>query len=204
MVCTSCGVERSTEAALVCQQCGNAHFQANYKSGVMGGALSADSVPYEHDEQLALFVGEKKKGYYFKKWDKEADKRKLTWNWAAYFLSIFWFGYRKMYKHIAIILSILVALDIVTLLLNIGNMAVNRGITFGGAAVIGIMANSLYKKHAEKKISEINATYSNKEQQHIALKKAGGTSWGGVGIALLAFIGYLGVFFILATAAGRL
>ncbi|MFC7373507.1 DUF2628 domain-containing protein [Fictibacillus iocasae] len=194
MVCRQCGVKRETGSALSCQQCGGVFFQRNYKTEMMGGAFSANTAPLESTEKLALFVGEEKKEFYFKKWEKERNKRKITWNWAAFFLGIFWLGYRKMYTVMAIFFAVLIVLDTIALFVGTGALAVDRAIASSSAAFFGLMGNRLYKQHAEKKISEITATYSDAEQQHIAIKKAGGTSWAGVGLTFLFLVAYIVIF----------
>src|SRR5699024_12101678 len=54
---------------------------------------------------LKNYIG-KNKDYYLKKWklDSEGKPTKtLSMNWAGFFLTVFWAGYRKMYGLILII-----------------------------------------------------------------------------------------------------
>ena len=51
---------------------------------------------------------------YIRKYMKQKERgRKLSWNWAAFFFSPFWFFYRKLYKAGAIFLTISVVLSLI-------------------------------------------------------------------------------------------
>jgi hypothetical protein len=51
----------------------------------------------EKQKELLLFV-DRNPLYYERKWGKKENPSKgISWNFAAFFFSTFWFGYRKMY-----------------------------------------------------------------------------------------------------------
>ena len=139
------------------------------------------------DKLVKTFVGEKKQSYYLGKWQK--DNRKPI-NWAALFATFFWLGYRKMYKVIIYILLIFIAIDVVILLTGIDGDLINNSIGLGVAVALGIGGNAMYKNHALKEIEKMKAQYSD-DQLLEKVKQRGGTSWNGVWIAALLFIGYM-------------
>ena len=77
-----------------------------------GTALRDDS--FESD--LMKFVG-KKYPYYDAKWQKSKDN-KPAWNFAAFFFSAFWLGYRKMYMPLAIMIGLFFLIDLILFLFN--------------------------------------------------------------------------------------
>ncbi|RZT21524.1 DUF2628 domain-containing protein [Fictibacillus sp. BK138] len=145
-------------------------------------------------EKLALFVGEKKKDFYFKKRQKDN-----SWNWAAFFLTFLWLGYRKMYLPILFVLIGFLAIDIIALLLGTISTTVDTSMGFALSGGLGVGGNLIYKRHAQKQINEIEKhSVSEKVKMH-EIRKRGGTSWMGVLLALLMFIGYLVISAILLT-----
>lgn len=141
----------------------------------------------QSDDLLNAFIGEKKQSYYLEKWQID-NKKKI--NWAALFATFFWLGYRKMYKVIIYILLIFIAIDVVILLTGIDGNPINNYIGLGVAVALGIGGNGMYKNHAQKEIEKMKAQYSD-DQLYEKVKQRGGTSWNGVWIALLLFIGYM-------------
>ncbi|QUW21413.1 DUF2628 domain-containing protein [Sporosarcina sp. Marseille-Q4063] len=141
----------------------------------------------QNDDLLKAFVGVKKQSYYFRKW--QPDNRRPI-NWAAVFATFFWLGYRKMYKVIAYILLIFIALDVVILFTGIDGGYINNYIGLGVAVALGIGGNGMYKNHAQKEIEKLQTEYSG-DQLLEKVKQRGGTSWGGFWIAVLLFIGYI-------------
>ncbi|WP_169891057.1 DUF2628 domain-containing protein [Litchfieldia alkalitelluris] len=146
-----------------------------------GKALEVD------DRLLSLFVGEKKKDYYLKKWAK-GDR---SWNWAAFFLSFFWLGYRKIYKPILIMMAIFLAIDLVVVLIGLDDTNINNAIGISVAVYFGIWGNFLYRKHASKHIKEMINQHQSDEIIERELKIRGGGSWKGVFVALGLFVSYL-------------
>jgi hypothetical protein len=153
--------------------------------------LEQNQIPeYEQsDNLLKAFVGEKKQSYYFEKW--QPDNKKPI-NRAALFATFFWLGYRKMYKVIVCILLIFLAIDVVLLLTGINGDIINRYIGLGVAVALGIGGNGMYKNHVQKEIEKLKAEGSD-DQLLAKIKQRGGTSWNGVWLAVLLFIGYMAV-----------
>ena len=129
----------------------------------------------EHEALLQLFVG-KNYEYYSTKW-AEADQKpnKNTWNWAAFFLSMWWTAYRKMYRHAAIICGIVVAETICELAFGLPDL-VELAIAIGIAIAYGLQGNRWYRLHAEKKLKELAPTGAADEATRARIARAGGTS----------------------------
>lgn len=105
-----------------------------------------------------------------------------SWNWAAFFFTFWWFLYRKMYMW-AVICFLTMWLPYFNLLIWIG---------------WGVMANGLYYRHANVKISEVKLLQG--ERYPMYLRDAGGVNgW-------VPWVGFLvsGGFFIVAALLGLL
>ncbi|MBN3553962.1 DUF2628 domain-containing protein [Fictibacillus nanhaiensis] len=138
--------------------------------------------------KLVEFVGDKKKDYYFKKWQKDN-----SFNWAAFFLTLLWLGYRKMYKPIFLVLAAFLFIDIFFVVAGIEGTVINRSLGAGLSGWLGVGGNLLYKKHAQKQISIIDQrSLSDKERIH-EIHKRGGTSKLGVLLAFLLVVVYIGL-----------
>lgn len=157
-------------------------METNYTNINKGAASSLN------EREIKAFVG-KNSNYYINKWSLLASSpKKVNWNFAAFFLSIFWVGYRKMYTLLLTILGIFIVLDIFQALLNI-DMDSALGYALSGA--VGAAGNSLYLKHMNKKIAKIKAKYLFGDDYYNELTKAGGPSWVGVAVSVAALIVYI-------------
>ncbi|WP_052352968.1 DUF2628 domain-containing protein [Neobacillus dielmonensis] len=199
MYCTQCGTALG-ENGNFCPGCGTPVAKAKPSAGPMEPSPSeqrsaepSGSVPEaQGDEELRLFVGEKKANYYLKKW-KNAKKNNQSWNWAAFLGGFLWAGYRKMYHVILIGTGIFLVFDIITLFLS-QEWAdrINYGITTATGVVLGLSGNYYYSLTAKKKIDKIKAAFPNNfEKQQTEIKKQGGGSWKGVFISVAILLGYL-------------
>ncbi|MDV2685970.1 DUF2628 domain-containing protein [Alkalihalophilus lindianensis] len=150
----------------------------------------------QKDDQLAVYVGKKYSSYYEKKWAKIDEKNNQTsWNFAAFFLSLFWLGYRKMYGNVLLIIGIFLVIDLfIFLVADPGNEALmlrlNNSVGLGMAVTTGLFGNYMYRHHARKQIEKITSMDSNREQHEEILRKKGGRSWLGVFYTILIVIGY--------------
>ncbi|MEH6993342.1 DUF2628 domain-containing protein [Neobacillus drentensis] len=143
------------------------------------------------------FVG-KNYDFYIGKWDKIEDKKKKTsWNWAAFFLGPFWFGYRKMYIPVLFFAAAYLIIDLFLFLLHYQYTEesyffspVDRALGLPVSIILGLLGNYIYLKHTNKYIDKSNLLQMNAEQKMLWLKKKGGTSWLGVLLTFFIFIGY--------------
>lgn len=148
-------------------------------------------------DDMLVYVG-KNSDYYDQKW-KIAEVKGTSWNWAGFFLSTGWLGYRKMYKEVLFIALFFLLLDFslyfIDSLYSLGSLLdiINNGLTIGFAVFVGIYGNTLYKRHTEKNVLLIRNTEQDLNRRDFRLRQKGGTSWGGVFIAL----GIIIIFYVL-------
>src|SRR5699024_2806054 len=135
---------------------------------------------------LKNYIG-KNKDYYLKKWklDSEGKPTKtLSMNWAGFFLTVFWAGYRKMYGLILIIfiiVGVLLSLDIIVYLVD---LPVNRSIGVVVSVIFGLNGNQLYYDKAKKAIEKSDGSQSSAKE----LQDAGGTSKLGILFTVAVFV----------------
>ena len=153
--------------------------------------VEVDDIEIEIGKQSTweTFIG-KNTDFYFHQWGFRDGivTKETSWNWAAFFLGIFWLGYRKMYHYIFMFLGIFLAMEIFLLLLNVNDaflQAMNRAVGIGIAVTLGLFGNYFYYLHARRKIQQLQMT---KQLNKHTLTKAGGTSGAGVLIAASGLI----------------
>ena len=121
-------------------------------------------------------------------------KKRLAGTEIAFFLGIFWLGYRKMYQPIIIILGIYLAFDFLEVVTNYHPFAsmLVKVVPYARLHCLGMYGNALYYRHARKQINKI-LPY---DPDHQLLSRKGGTSGKGVfaAIGLLAVYGLI-IFF---------
>lgn len=134
-----------------------------------------------NEEELILFVGNNS-DYYLKKWKSVKNpEENSTWNWSAFFASIYWLGYRKMYSYALALILILVTAYFLSLFLKI-NIIV--AVSICASILLELEGNSFYYNHAKKKIKQIKLKNLSSENQKVEIVRTGGTSWGGVVVVL--------------------
>ncbi|WP_180955150.1 DUF2628 domain-containing protein [Peribacillus deserti] len=140
-------------------------------------------VPLTDIDRLNAYV-KKKVSTYQKKWDingslnlNEKIRWFISWNWAALLFSSLWFAYRKMYK-IALIIAIgtLLTSSLSDYLLGNASWIYTIAEMIG----IGIIANYLYLRKANKDILKIKEKGLKTQDELNELGRAGGTSVGAV------------------------
>lgn len=158
----------------------------------------------ELEMRYDLFVG-KNNAYYTQKWEEMGvNNQKLSFNFAAFFFSILWLGYRKMYALTSLIaLGYLIFSAIIYIIILRYDLVTNSQYIFEVLLVIisvfiGLFGNALYKRHAEKHYGKaINLT---KEQSSLdnLLRAKGGTSFLGPLLSGMIFI------FLISIPLGKL
>ncbi len=184
--CPNCGLELADNN--VCSKCGIQQKQDVLKIHNQNEGQITDNGNAENDfdTDVNKFIG-KKHPYYKTKWEKAKDN-KPTWNFAAFFLSIFWLGYRKMYTHIAIIIAFFFLIDFIVYILNINS--IDNAISMAIAVTLGMYGNYFYLIKARKKVAVIREQGLTSEDKNFEIHKKGGTSWLGVFIALIFLLFY--------------
>jgi hypothetical protein len=139
------------------------------------------------EEQVAAlqsFVGPRAE-FYLRKWAPRLldPSGETGMNWAAFFLTAFWFGYRKMYAALAIFFGVVLLLTILLEVVFVGILkldvlppGVNLIMNLMVSIVCGLCANSWYLAHAQRAINKARAQGLEDEHLHFVLARQGGTS----------------------------
>lgn len=160
--------------------------------GLLGldAAATPDSAAWiAQDQKRRIFVGDKY-DYYARKWqESDAKGRSTSFNWGAFWGSMFWMAYRKMYLNASLYLAGVTALGMVENAMLAGTRSTQRGGSCNCLyLIIGIImatyANSMYRNFMEKKLRRIEAEGLPPEQENDLILREGGTSVAG----LLAFV----------------
>jgi len=208
MYCFKCGNEL-VEGSVFCNQCGNKvqynvepdKFEDNLETeevhiveiektlhNVKPIKINTYSTSVTH-EDLKVFVGPSKQKYYMSKWSKFEESiinKSDSWNWAAFFLTLFWMAYRKMYLYAV---GISAAFFIITSIFP--GLATPLGISLG--VFLGMFGNKMYYEHARKVISKVNNNIVDLSKKERIIASKGGSS---IGFAILFTVVYLGIAFV--------
>ncbi|MTH53025.1 DUF2628 domain-containing protein [Bacillus mangrovi] len=134
-------------------------------------------------ELLAVFAGENSK-YYVNNWSKP-----YSMNWAAFLLTIFWMGYRKLMAPMFITAGTFILAGLIIAATGLYWLVIPAVPLFMAAS--GFIGNRLYFHQAKEKIDKIQAVHGTWEEKRRLLAAAGGTSPGGVFIVFGVMFGYL-------------
>lgn len=151
------------------------------------------------NDKLKAFVGHDRYEEYYKgKWQKE-----YSWNWVAFFLTIPWLGYRKMFGQVFAIVAIYLVIDF-SLYFATNQEAIDRFsviISLAVSLIYGFLGNKMYKNKAEKTISHVSRFNYSEDDELNEIGKKGGASVGGIfasiGIYILYFIASVALYGIL-------
>lgn len=184
--CAHCG----TPAGVSDKFCGKCGAQANVGEAAFIEQRAEFPKAPDDEEELKIFVG-KKYEYFRKKWmATDAVSSNRSWNWAGFFLNLYWLTYRKMYGYAAIFLSISWFLEI---LLAAGRtthsitlIIFSVILSIFSATILGLYGNALYRRHANKKIASVTAEHGVAARAGV-LSRRGGTN---IVAALLLAVGY--------------
>ena len=134
-------------------------------------------------DEITLFI-QNNENFYKRKFKKMDETGKsVSWNWAAFFMGIYWMVYRKMYFKAGAFLLLSMVASYTPYIGNILNLCVLFG--------IAVYANALYKDHVENSIKKVSILFPEKKEE--ALEKIGGTNLTmtiGIGVAhfIIVFI----------------
>ncbi|MBA4492769.1 hypothetical protein ACFO25_09250 [Paenactinomyces guangxiensis] len=138
----------------------------------------------EREEQELYWFSQS--SYYMMKWSESARPQLFSgWNWAAFFLPMFWLPLRKMYGW-----------TFIFLLLSEIDLLFFTGSWFGWLICLffGLFGNALYYRHARNKIKTMKATEADPVDQRYQISKAGGTSHWIVLIFMMIALSFLFIF----------
>lgn len=213
MFCPKCGMG-NPDIAQFCESCGNKLPAPNYTSVQLGKDGAPPSHHYSNKDFYQAFIGEKNQQYYlqkFQQFDRDG-KTSATWHWPAFFVTLYWLMYRKMWVHallyflspyIALIAGAIIAAVLGTILgddAGIALIGIIYLVFYAGVFIIPpLYANAWYYKHTQKKIAE-TAIYDNNPQKRLGiLAGRGGTS--GIFLVIVFVFSFIAIIGILAAIA---
>ncbi|MFC7372303.1 DUF2628 domain-containing protein [Fictibacillus iocasae] len=192
MFCDQCGNQIDGNSVF-CSKCGkkliDVHHESANEQAAEREAVFVEPSPQErHKNLLTAFVG-KNAHEYIPKWENRKSPFSPSWNWASFFLTPFWLGYRKMYGHLALYWGVCGLMALLTM-----NEIIINVLSLLMAVIYGIYGNQLYYLKATKAVRKVEAYSSNDTASELALRKKGGTSKAGVFISILSFILAIAIF----------
>lgn len=194
MFCSKCGSENS-DTARYCSSCGQ--------------SLSAAPTANDDSEFLEVAIGPKNTDYYLSKFERfAAGGGFVSWNWPAFFVSLPWMLYRKMWAYAAtyflgfpiavLVLSLVLAALLpaptaatLTLLIELAAMFI----------VLPMFANALYYRVVTKRIEAAKGRAGERERQLRALAGEGGTSNAALIIVVVMIVPVIGILAAIAIPA---
>jgi hypothetical protein len=213
--CPECHAEISN-LALQCPKCGapkTAHATDSRAEPTLSDISEAhpQHKTTKQEDFYEYFIGHRNTDFYlaaFKKFD--AGNGVVSWNWPAFFLTLPWLLYRKMWLN-AILYWLLV--PIVSAFLGLllagvsedpdvavlGYYGVNFAISF---LFVPMISNRLYYVHARSKIQKIVNHVSDADDQLRRVSQAGGTSSAGaIAVTIFIVVALIGILAAIAIPA---
>lgn len=151
--CLSCGFENTIDSNF-CSKC--------------GAEINNNNQKYS---ELAKYIGKKSEYYIFNFKKMDNKKSEFSWNWAAFFLTMYWCFYRKLYTF-GVVLFVLNIIHLTSPLFD----GVNWIFAIVIPALLGGFGNSIYLKY-------IKNVADNKNE-----KKGGTEIYTALAAAVLLFI----------------
>ena len=197
MYCQSCGAQNADRSAF-CSGCGQPF------------APPAPEAPPPTDRELfELAIGPNNTDYYLRKFERFASGGStVSWNWPAFFVTLPWLLYRKMWGYAALYFFLPAPFLLVVALILGAVFSFATGVVL--AATIGLVlsfilvpmyANLLYYRNVANKITWTKRLRGGTDRQMRSLANEGGTSVAALLILLVLPFGALPVLGILAAIA---
>ncbi len=168
-----------------------------YASPTTHSSLDMSEGTASEFDELRCFVGNNA-NYYLRKWSSVLKSQGGTcgFNWAGFFLTVFWLAYRKMYLPAFLLFAIMTVESIGEELLFIWYLgyeetpnAVVLGVGLLIGTTVGFFGNAWYLAHARKAILEVRSRGLDEAMTRQTLSNRGGTHLlNALGLFLLYFI----------------
>lgn len=159
-------------------------------------------------ELYSAAIGSKNRDYYLQYFQRAdvAGKPPVSWHWPAFFITLPWLLYRKMWAYAALyfFIPLLVAIVIGVVEALAPRLGQALTATYYIAVLIGppMYANALYYNHCRKLINQTAPGQENTQAQLGALSVRGGTSVVGIIVGLIIpFIAVVGILAAIALPA---
>lgn len=205
MFCPKCSISNAVSAKF-CSTCGSALPQAGHANAAPppGGKAASTS-----EEFYRAAIGPKNQDYYLGKFLRfdSTGKARASWHWPAFFLTFYWFLYRKMWLNAALYFVLpYVALMLLGIVGAIGGKSADAVVGFTYVTFLAglfllppLYANALYYRHCRQKIAEVRASSTDPQRQLGELSAKGGTSH--VVLIIVLVLGFVATIGILAAIA---
>ena len=206
MFCPHCG-KSNEDGATVCQGCGKALPQSGPDANAFPPEARIEEGP---EEFFKAVIGPSNQAYYLRHFSRFDSQGKAgpSWHWPAFFVTFYWFLYRKMWLG-ALLYFVLPYLVMFTL-------GIIGGVVGGavGGAIMGIgylllvasifvvpamYANAWYYKLCKTKIAQARVSSKDTQRQLGELTGKGGTS--GVVVVFVCIFVFIGMIGMLAAIA---
>lgn len=207
MFCPQCGNANDISSKF-CTSCGTALPQVAQRAPTPSGKETLADDPVEFYKAI---VGPKHQDYYLRHFAGFDARGKITasWHWPAFFVTLYWFLYRKMWLNALIYFCL--PYVFVILLATAAVLAGKSGETVIGVGYVlyiiglfvvpGLYANALYYKHCKKKITEVKASPNERQRQLGELSGKGGTSAAAFIVIIPILIAVIGILAAIAVPA---
>lgn len=199
MFCQSCGSENS-DTGRFCTECGEA---------LGDDASRSDSSANSRREYLETAIGPRNTDYYLSRFERfSTGGGFVSWNWPAFFLSLIWLLYRKMWAYAAayfVLPSVLYTLAFTILLATTDADIASAGALLFYLALIFVafpmFANALYYRVVQKRVAKARAWGSDRQRQLRVLASEGGTSNAAFVVVAIMIIPVTGILAAIAIPA---
>lgn len=193
MFCTNCGIEVDPDDNF-CVKCGQQTLNSvsvivtDNEQQPANACSSNGSSSFEWDVQT--FVDDNY-SFYTSKWQQMDETGKSnTLNFASFFFSIPWLGYRKLYHPVLVIALLFLTVDVFLYLsgyqysLDGFYDPAGYGTEIVLIIVMGMYGNYYYRRNVVKQVTRIRKSEVSPKTKQMELKRKGGTSISGIFLAV--------------------
>lgn len=191
MFCSKCGSPNS-ESSSLCAKCGTPLARVDQSTATVPEARSVERAGADAalasittEEFYKAAIGPHKQDYYLNKFARfDRGEARWSWNWPAFFVTLYWMIYRKMWLnalgYFALPYVIAVALAVAGAASGSDSLIGVGYVLFLAATFIlpPMYGDALYHRHCRKKIdaAKRNASYGDDRSRLMAVAKSGGVS----------------------------
>jgi type IV pilus assembly protein PilA len=178
-----------------------------YAQPAEGAAALAASPEQKQMADYELAVGPNN-GYYVPKFEEyEKGGSQLSWHWPAFFVTSWWYLYRKMYG--LGVLNLFVPLIALVVAGIVGGVTQSPAVSIivgflllvAPSFLLSMYASALYWRHVKKVIRNVPSAFANQPDKRAArIERNGGTGVGPM-IGVMLGVGFVGIGFIGILAA---
>lgn len=213
VLCRACGTPNNANN-IFCQRCGSPLHNVN-AAGVNGPGFGFSTYAPQMDmtgeidgiskADWAKYIGRNSQQYIMRMEQQDQRKSKIGIVFSAFFLSPFYFAYRKMWGWaiLSFILSTLASVPTFLEIMVLNQNPLVAGLQMSTVSVImqvtsfvylairillGMFATYLYRKNAGKKIKALRNSYPDNTAYNNALQKKGDVSMLGVALVVLGMV----------------